>query len=464
MKKLLVIISCTLLLALSCQKKRDLPKKHVLDRSWKSKNIAPYPQSRAGDVDSGFYYLTNGGYTGAGIPYEMLEKRLKKVDKWVKKKWLITPYAISDFSTENGTRVLSGTCFSCHAGDINGEVVLGLGNSENNNQISIKAGVKYVNWRVKHKYRKDSVTLEAYKDFGNYIKAMAPNIKTSNPGVNPAARIAESCMMYRNPDDLSYTDSAQYEIRPYNLASDTPALWHLQKKNALYYTAVGRGDFTKLIFQASVLGVKDSTAARKTQQSFEHIIAWINELEPPKYPKEIKAQLSETGETIFNRTCSSCHGTYGKNETYPNKVINLDIIKTDPLYAEYAAEGEIVEWYNKSWFAKSKPYSWFEPEMGYIAPPLDGIWATAPYFHNGSVPTVEGVLNSKKRPKFWKRSKNSEKYDWENLGWDYKEKNIDVRNKVYNTNIPGYGNQGHYFGDDLTDYERKAVIEYLKTL
>ena len=35
---------------------------------------------------------------------------------------------------------------------------------------------------------------------------------------------------------------------------------------------------------------------------------------------------------------------------------------------------------------------------------------------------------------------------------------------VYNTKLPGYGNYGHKFGDNLTERERKAVIEYLKTL
>jgi hypothetical protein len=35
---------------------------------------------------------------------------------------------------------------------------------------------------------------------------------------------------------------------------------------------------------------------------------------------------------------------------------------------------------------------------------------------------------------------------------------------IYNTTLPGYGNYGHYFGDKLSDKERKAVIEYLKTL
>ena len=35
---------------------------------------------------------------------------------------------------------------------------------------------------------------------------------------------------------------------------------------------------------------------------------------------------------------------------------------------------------------------------------------------------------------------------------------------IYNTTLPGYGNYGHYFGDKLTGEERKAVIEYLKTV
>ena len=52
---------------------------------------------------------------------------------------------------------------------------------------------------------------------------------------------------------------------------------------------------------------------------------------------------------------------------------------------------------------------------GYV-PPLVGVWATAPYFHNGSVPTVEAVLNSKIRPEIWKRDQDPNAYDLESLG------------------------------------------------
>jgi hypothetical protein len=104
------------------------------------------------------------------------------------------------------------------------------------------------------------------------------------------------------------------------------------------------------------------------------------------------------------------------------------------------------------------------PFNGYIAPPLDGIWITAPYLHNASVPTLEAVLNSKIRPRFWSRNFDKPQYDYQKLGWVFKKEEKPGNTSVYNTTLPGYGNYGHYFGDHLTDQERKALIEYLKTL
>jgi hypothetical protein len=110
---------------------------------------------------------------------------------------------------------------------------------------------------------------------------------------------------------------------------------------------------------------------------------------------------------------------------------------------------------------------------GYQAPPLDGLWATAPYFHNGSAPTVYHVLNSKARPTRFTRSYQTEVVDYDSvkLGWKYREVGpVDPklppreRRKVYDTTQPGRGNGGHTFGDDLTEEQRMAVIEYLKML
>lgn len=124
----------------------------------------------------------------------------------------------------------------------------------------------------------------------------------------------------------------------------------------------------------------------------------------------------------------------------------------------------IVDWYNESWFATSYPTSYFEPEAGYVAPPLDGIWATAPYLHNGSVPTLEDLLNSYQRPDYWHRSGESNDYDYQKIGWNYTVEKNGKGKWTFDTTLPGYSNTGHYFGDHLTKGERGAVIEYLKTL
>jgi hypothetical protein len=103
---------------------------------------------------------------------------------------------------------------------------------------------------------------------------------------------------------------------------------------------------------------------------------------------------------------------------------------------------------------------------------VQGEWATAPYLHNGSVPTIAALLDSTKRPKYWTRSFDSKAYDPAALGWQFTEVDhgkadegtASKRNALYDTSRLGYGNGGHTFGDKLTDDERGAVLEYLKTL
>jgi hypothetical protein len=66
--------------------------------------------------------------------------------------------------------------------------------------------------------------------------------------------------------------------------------------------------------------------------------------------------------------------------------------------------------------------------------------------------------------KYWTRDFDKPEYDYENPGWKFVVFDTPGDKLIYNTTLPGYGNYGHYFGDKLTGDERKAVIEYLKTL
>src|SRR5262249_46335139 len=161
----------------------------------------------------------------------------------------------------------------------------------------------------------------------------------------------------------------------------------------------------------------------------------------------------------FENTCSRCHGTYGENWTYPNRIIPLDEIGTDRKRFDGVTE-EFGGYYNRSWFAQEKG-GWLLPGYtirateGYQAPPLAGILATAPYLHNGSVPTVYDLLKSDSRPRIYTRSFQTEKEDYDptKLGWKVTVLHYRAdssmppleRRKIYDTTQPGRGNHGHTF-------------------
>jgi hypothetical protein len=89
------------------------------------------------------------------------------------------------------------------------------------------------------------------------------------------------------------------------------------------------------------------------------------------------------------------------------------------------------------------------------------------------VPTLYHLLKSDTRPRIFTRSYETgvEDYDAERVGWKVTElpaappaRSAREARQVYDTRLPGRSNAGHTFGDDLDESERRAVIEYLKTL
>ncbi|CAN7611389.1 di-heme-cytochrome C peroxidase [Bradyrhizobium sp. LjRoot220] len=110
-------------------------------------------------------------------------------------------------------------------------------------------------------------------------------------------------------------------------------------------------------------------------------------------------------------------------------------------------------------------------KLEYKVRPLNGVWATPPYLHNGSVPNVYALLSPvEERPK--KFYLGNREYDPVNLG--YKHDKL-TNGFEFDTSIRGNWNTGHEFADKppktkgvigkkLAPDERKAIIEYLKTL
>src|SRR5207302_3754184 len=67
---------------------------------------------------------------------------------------------------------------------------------------------------------------------------------------------------------------------------------------------------------------------------FADIHAFLLTVEAPRYPFPVDAKLASRGQGLFARHCARCHGTYDKTPTYPNKIVSLDVIGTDPLLAK----------------------------------------------------------------------------------------------------------------------------------
>ncbi len=125
----------------------------------------------------------------------------------------------------------------------------------------------------------------------------------------------------------------------------------------------------------------------------------------------------------------------------------------------------------------------------YKARPLNGIWATAPYLHNGSVPTLHdlllpsrvrntapadwtppqrvapSVLAGKFRPEEFYL--DFSKFDTERVGFAQQQAPGAFKFEMWKSAtepIPGNYNSGHDYGVELNDNDRKALVEYLKTL
>ncbi len=434
-------------------------------------SIPSYSQ-RSGDEAKGYEYLTTGDYMSSGIPYDIFITANGTDNSNVLnrsgKNATIT-HELNAITLENGVDVVAPNCMQCHSTKINNELIIGLGNQTLDFTINRANDVNTLSAGITLIYGPGSKEWKAYQPFKKSLEVLGPKTITKVRGVNPADKTTVVLTSYRDKNTLEQLDEPQIEVSDEVLPSDIPAWWLLKKKNALFFHAIGREDYCRSMITMILGTLTDIEKAKEVDSKMPDILAYINSIEAPKYPFDIDATKAAEGEGLFNINCAGCHGSYGQNETYPNKLIALTKIGTDPhlsnYYTEPSTEADFFKnWFNTGWFSSGSNGLEVIAEGGYIAPPLDGVWATAPYFHNGSVPTIDDVLNSTQRPDFWRRSFNSNDYNSEKIGWNYSVETAQQDQNTYNTTLKGYGNGGHPFGDNLSASEREAVLEYLKTL
>lgn len=456
-----------LMVSISCNKDKDKDNNTPEDTLAQYLTYIPPSNQRIGDAQAGRDYLIYGNYIASGIPYSLVGALLPGDGNSLGRTGdnATLPPGFSAVDALNGVRVVAPNCLQCHGEYLNGQFVMGLGNNSADYTGNQSGLIAIADLLITNNFGQNSPQWQAYLPFRTSTLKLSQILKAEVRGINLANNVFAILAAYRNPDNFVWTDDPVMPVLEKMAPMDVPAWWHTKKKNALYCNGLGEGDFARLIMAANLLTVSDTAEARQVDSYFPDVVAYLQSLQPPPYPQTIDQTLAQQGKQLFTANCARCHGTYGDTETYPNLLVDLDLIKTDPLLAEgyFNEAAAYVNWHSQSWFINNPNAAHLVPKRGYMAPPLDGIWATAPYFHNGSVPTLADVLDSNNRPTYWKRTFDNTDYNYQKLGWNYTAETAGNA-QTYNTTLEGYGNGGHTFGDHLTPQERTALLEYLKTL
>ena len=222
----------------------------------------------------------------------------------------------------------------------------------------------------------------------------------------------------------------------------------------------------------------------------------LRDLPAPVYPFPVDLARAKQGEKLFRENCAACHKPHNDRvydlgtDLGRARVVSEAIAKSarasltgvcppskavimppDNTSITPCAEFEHVALDDKDEFAMADPAQ----HEGYNAMPLGGIWAQAPYLHNGSVPTLYHLLVPQDRPKTFVKSRLD--YDKTKGGFAWTQPaSSSAEGYIFDTNaFPALSNKGH--DRDVIESGRRlkldwsddktgafAIVEYLKLL
>jgi mono/diheme cytochrome c family protein len=410
----------------------------------------------------------------------------------------------------------------------------------------------------------------------SFTSALGRTRGTGDP-INVQLIIIETTDLRLNPSTLPFFTA------PSPGSEDAPAWWNMGHRPVKFFDG-----FLSMDADRSDLGLflpfldkqpipsSQTDAQNWVRAHAQDTAVWATSLKSPTYPLPVDTALAEQGAILFhsknlwadglnnpvpkpaggNGSCASCHGAYSPRysndssyldsptlEGMAGYLVPLTIIGTDTARSD-AINDQVSEYGRGNFYAypetdglpsaqdctpTTRAGLRGDRQPGYLAPPLYGVWATAPYFHNGSVPNAWEVLKPADRQPIWRRvsaparadqqgsvvmgfdTSLTRAYDSQKLGWKYEALACGVGTnpyldcdpsapdsptaaqdllaqiyqvvgltwsialppltnqqaedrKIYNTHAYSQGNAGHEFTAVLTDQERMAILEYLKTL
>jgi mono/diheme cytochrome c family protein len=196
-------------------------------------------------------------------------------------------------------------------------------------------------------------------------------------------------------------------------------------------------------------------------------------LPPPPYPFDVDGAAAQRGQGLYERHCLTCHHP-GNATIYPAEQVG-----TDPNRARVWSPSIVATLAGSMREACADPVACSNADGtplrtdqilrstgGYMALPLAGIWARAPYLHNGSVPTLHALLTGDRPRTFWRGNLT---YDRAKVGFSYEQPSAGAT--FFDTSLSGASNAGHDTREvnGPIDWARDTaalhdMLEYLKTL
>ncbi len=227
-------------------------------------------------------------------------------------------------------------------------------------------------------------------------------------------------------------------------------------------------------FTVPIMGVTPKIAERSIPRVTE-TLRFVASYESPRFPGAVDPDLASEGGAVYRAQCAHCHGVHSLASgaarllSFPNRHVPQAEMGTDS--ARWQPDSALFSVFLETEFADHIAAA---ATGGYVATRLTGLWATAPYLHNGSVPTLWHLMHPEERPKRF--YVGGHRLDFEKLGVDGALSTGGVylypagyrpwaTPQLYDTTQPGRSNAGHEreFAT-LTEEQKRALLEYLKLL
>jgi mono/diheme cytochrome c family protein len=275
-----------------------------------------------------------------------------------------------------------------------------------------------------------------------------------------------------------------------NAPGDFPSIWNQRAKLGMQLHWDGNNNKFEERDKSAAFGT-GTTPPTLDVERVARVEQWLLDAKPPAFEKyfRVDAALAARGAATYKAYCAGCHGASGQQFALPESLRKTDCVKPgDDAAALYGAQvGKItpladigtdrrrLDSYTSELAVNQATlyagYDWrfchFRKTHGYANLPLDGLWLRAPYLHNGSVPSLRDLLEpAAKRPVRFFRG--NDLYDPVRVGF-VSNAASDASGRAtfaYDTSVPGNSNAGHEgraYGTELSDDEKAALVEFLKT-